>query len=342
MKVLFIGGTGLISTASTQLAIERGIEVHLLNRGNRPLPAGAKSLVADINGDPADITRALGDHHFDAVVDWIAFGPEQVRRDIALFSGRAKQYLFISSASAYQKPVSHYLIREDTPLANPYWDYSRNKIAAEEELTRAVRETGFPGVIVRPSLTYGNTQIPLVLNSWLKPYTIIDRLRRGRPVIIPGDGTSLWPLTHNSDFAKGLVGLLGHAQAAGHAFHITSDEALTWDQIYRITADAAGVDLHLVHIASDFLVTCEPSLRGGLIGDKSVTVIFDNSKIKRFVPTYQATTPFSEGIRRTIAWFDADASRRIVDPAMDAMYDRILAAYETGLAAARRLGADRS
>lgn len=336
MKVLFIGGTGLISSASTELALQRGIEVHLLNRGNRPLPAGAKSLVADINGDPAEVARALGDQRFDAVVNWIAFGPEHVRRDIALFRDRTRQYVFISSASAYQRPVSHYLIREDTPLANPYWDYSRNKIAAEEELLRAYRDTGFPGVIVRPSLTYGDTQIPLVLNSWVKPYTIIDRMRRGRPVIVPGDGTSLWPLTHNSDFAKGLVGLLGHAQASGHAFHITSDEVLTWDQIYRITGNAAGVEPQIVHIASDFIVACESERRGGLLGDKSSSVVFDNSKIKRFVPTYQATTPFTAGIRRTLAWFDADANRQIVDPAVDAMYERILRAYDQGLAAARQ------
>jgi nucleoside-diphosphate-sugar epimerase len=335
MKVLFIGGTGLISSACTRLALERGIDLYLLNRGGHPVPDGAKSLVADINGEIGDVAKVLARHHFDVVVDWIAFTPEQVQRDIGLFRGLTRQYVFISSASAYQKPVSNYLIREDTPLCNPFWDYSRNKIAAEEVLLKAYCETGFPGIIVRPSLTYGDTQIPLVVNSWSKPYTVIERMRRGKPVIVPGDGTSLWTITHNTDFARGLVGLFGHAQAVGHAFHITTDEVLAWDQIYRITAEAAGVEPKLAHIATDFITTCLPGETGGLQGDKVVSVVFDNSKIKRFVPGYEAVLPYAAGIRRTLAWFDADSTRREVDRDLDAKWDRILAAYAAGLEVAR-------
>jgi nucleoside-diphosphate-sugar epimerase len=243
--------------------------------------------------------------------------------------------MFISSASAYQKPGSDYLIREDTPLANPYWDYSRNKIACEERLMRAYREDGFPCTIVRPSLTYGDTQIPLVINSWQLPYTAVARMRQGKPVIVPGDGTSLWTITHNSDFAKGLVGLLGHQRAIGHAFHITSDEALTWDQIYQAVAAAAGVQAKIVHIASDYIAACLPEMTGSLLGDKAVSVVFDNSKIKRFVPSFCATTPFVRGIRQTLAWFDADPARQQIDAAADQQWDRLISAYEQGLQNAR-------
>ncbi|NNJ08935.1 SDR family oxidoreductase [Chloroflexales bacterium ZM16-3] len=331
MKVLFIGGTGLISTACTRLAVERGDELFLLNRGNHAdIPAGATSIIADIN-DRAAVEAALAGRRFDVVVNWIAFTPEQVERDIALFTGRTGQYIFISSASAYQRPVGHYLVTESTPLVNPFWEYSRNKIACEERLMRALREEGFPVTIVRPSLTYGDTQIPLVMNSWQMPYTIIARMRAGRPVIVPGDGSSFWPVTHNSDFAKGFVGLIGHQQAIGHAFHITSDEALTWDQLYAATAAAAGTEARIVHIASDFICACFPEMTGSLIGDKCSSVIFDNRKIRRFVPGYVATTPFAVGIARTVAWFDADPARQQVDTAMDARLDGLIAAYEQGL-----------
>jgi nucleoside-diphosphate-sugar epimerase len=329
MRVLFIGGTGIISTASTRLAIERGIDLTLLTRGQHysDLQAGVHTVRADID-DPAAVARALADTTFDAVVDWIAFTPAQVERDLALFRGRTRQYIFISSASAYQKPVGHYLITESTPLANPYWQYSRDKIACEEFLMKAYREEGFPITIVRPSLTYGDTQIPLAVNSWPKSYTIVDRMRRGQKVIVPGDGTSLWVITHNSDFAKGLVGLLGHRQAIGNAFHITSDEAMCWDQFYRLTAEAAGVEAQIVHMPSDFLAACYPEKLGSLVGDKSVSVVFDNSKIKRFVPGYCATTPFSEGIRRTIAWYDADPARQVIDHDANARWDKLLAGWE--------------
>jgi nucleoside-diphosphate-sugar epimerase len=336
MKVLFIGGTGTISTACSRLAIERGIELTLLTRGQRSsgLPAGAKSLTVDID-DADGAAKALSTHAFDVVVDWIAFTPAHIERDLKLFRGRTRQFIFISSASAYQKPATHYLITESTPLANPYWDYSRNKIACEERLMRAYREEGFPVTIVRPSLTYGDTQITLAINSWAKSYTAVDRMRRGKKVIVPGDGASLWVITHNTDFAKGLVGLLGHAQATGHAFHITSDEVMCWDQIYRIVGEAAGVEPQLIHIPSDFIGACVPEMAGGLMGDKGVSVVFDNSKIKRFVPGYCATTPFWQGVRRTLAWFDADPARRQIDDAANATWDKLIEGYERGLEGTR-------
>lgn len=331
MRVLFIGGTGIISTACTQLAAARSIDLTLLTRGQRSvaLPEGVKTLRLDI--DDGGARQALDTARFDVVVDWVAYTPAHIERDLALFRGRVAQYIFISSASAYQKPPAHYRITESTPLANPFWDYSRNKIACEERLLRAYREEGFPITIVRPSLTYGDTQIPLAVNSWGMSYTAVDRMRRGRKVIVPGDGSSLWVVTHNSDFAKGLVGLLGHAQAIGHAFHITSDEVLTWDQIYRIVGAAAGVEPQLIHIPSDFIAACLPEATGGLIGDKSVSVVFDNTKIRTFVPGYLATVPFAEGIRRTMAWFDADSARKRIDENANAQWDKLIEAYEKGL-----------
>lgn len=337
MRILFIGGTGNISSACASLAIARGHELYLLNRGQRgSLPAGAKSIIADLHDEKAT-AAALADRSWDAVVNFIAFTPEDVERDLRLFSGRTAQYLFISSASAYQRPALSYLVTESTPLVNPFWDYSRNKIACEDRLMRALRETAFPAVIIRPSLTYGDTQIALVVNSWQKSFTIVDRMRRGQPVIVPGDGNSLWTITHNTDFARGLVGLLGHAQATGHAFHITSDEVLTWDQCYRTVAAAAGVaEPQFVHIPSDFIVACLPEMTGTLLGDKGTSTVFDNSKIKRFVPDFAATTPLREGIARTIAWFDADPARQVIDHEANAKWDRLIAAYHRGLDAARR------
>jgi nucleoside-diphosphate-sugar epimerase len=337
MKVLFIGGTGIISTACTQLALERGIELTVLTRGKKAsqIPPGARALRGDIDDYPS-MVRALEGLSFDAVVDWVAFTPADIERDLGLFRGRTRQYIFISSASVYQKPSTHYLITESTPLANPYWEYSRNKIACEERLLQAYREEGFPAVIVRPSLTYGNTLIPLPMNSWEKPYTIVDRMLKGKKVIVPGDGSSLWVITHNSDFAKGLVGLLGNEQSIGHAFHITSDQVMTWDQYYRVVAEAAGVESRLVHIASDYIATCLPEKLGSLIGDKSVSVVFDNSKIKRFVPDYCATTTFAQGIRQTLAWFAADPARKQIDCEANATWDKLIDVYEKGLAGAAR------
>jgi nucleoside-diphosphate-sugar epimerase len=334
MKVLFIGGTGLISSACTQLAVESGVDLFLLNRGSHPDRAlGATPLVADLR-DEAAVERALAGHRFHAVVDWIAFTPDDIERDLRLFRARADQFVFISSASAYRKPLVDWLIREDSPLANPFWDYARSKIACEERLMLAFRDDGFPVTIVRPSLTYGDTQVPLAVNSWARPYTAIARMRQGKPLIVPGDGTSLWTITHNSDFAKALVGLLGRPQAIGQAFNIMSDEVLTWDEIYRQVAAAAGAEARIVHIASDFIAECLPEMRGTLLGDKAVSAVFDTTKIKRFVPDFRATTPFAEGIRRTLAWFDADPSRQLVDAEMDDRWERLLAAYERGLAEA--------
>jgi nucleoside-diphosphate-sugar epimerase len=336
MRILFIGGTGIISTACTQLAVARNLDLTLLNRGKRPPLAGVRQVVADIN-DSASARRALGDGHWDVVVDFISFAPADLEARLALFRGRVGQFFFISSASCYQKPVTHYLVTESTPLANPFWEYSRNKIACEELLVRALREDNFPAVIIRPSFTYGETVIPLPMNSWPLPYTAIDRLRRGAPVIIPGDGTSLWTLTHNADFAKALLGLLGHQAAVGHAFHITSDEVLNWNQIHDAVAEAAGVARpKFVRIASDFITACAPEEEGGLQGDKSNSVVCDNTKIKRYVPDFTATIRFRDGIKRSIAWYDADAARRVVDREADAKYDKLIAAYERGLAAARR------
>ncbi len=325
MRVLFIGGTGMISTAVSRQAVARGIELWLLNRGNRPLAVpDSRAIAADIRRFD-EMAEALKGHRFDVVVDWIAYGVGDIERDLALFQGKVGQFVFISSASAYQKPPTRFPLTESTPLYNPYWDYSRNKIACEELLMRAYREHGFPVTIVRPSLTY-DRQLPIALGGW-GCYTLADRMKAGRPIIVHGDGTSLWVNTHAEDFGRGFLGLLGNDQAIGHPFHITSDEVLTWDQIYRTIAGALGVEANIVHIASDFIVKVAPQLTGTLLGDKAWSVAFDNSKIKAFVPGFQATIPFRDGIRRTLAWFDADERRKRVDPAVNAELDRILEAY---------------
>jgi nucleoside-diphosphate-sugar epimerase len=335
MNVLFIGGTGIISTACSRVAVQRGTHLTLLTRGQHAAATieGAETVSADIN-DVAAVSHALGGRRFDAVVDWIAFTPADIERDLELFRGRTRQYIFISSASAYQKPSTGYLITESTPLANPHWDYSRNKIACEERLLKAYREEGFPITIVRPSLTYGENLIPLVINSWERSYTVVDRMLKGKKIIVPGDGSSLWVITHNTDFAKGFTGLLGHEQAIGHAFHITSDEVLTWDQLYRTVAEAVGVEARIIHIPSDFMVACLPQMEGTLLGDKSVSVVFDNSKIKRFVPEFVATTRFAQGIRQSLAWFEADPSRKLIDSKQSAVWDKLIDSYEKGLEAA--------
>jgi len=336
VRLLFIGGTGNISTACTALAAKRGMDVILLTRGQHisQLPPGVKTLFADVN-DPT-LVQKLERESFDAVVDWIAFTPADIERDLKLFRGRTRQFVFISSASAYQKPPAHYLITESTTLANPYWEYARQKIACEERLMQAYREEDFPVTIVRPSLTYGQTLIPLVLNSWQKSYTAVDRMIRGQKLVVPGDGTSLWVVTHNTDFAKGLIALLGQQKAVGEAFHITSDEVSTWNQLFLIVGAAVGVEPQLVHIPSDFIAACIPEKKGTLLGDKSASVVFDNSKIKRFVPGYSATTPFAEGIRQTLAWFNADPARKQIDHQVNATMDKLIASYEKGMTDAVR------
>ena len=335
MKVLFIGGTGLISTACTKLALARGIEVVHLNRASGVHPMdGVRTLVADAR-DEAAVARALGNEQFDAVVDWVAYGADDIERDIRLFRGRTGQFVFISSASAYKKPLGWWLTSESTPLSNPLWDYSRGKIAGEERCLRALRDEGFPITIVRPAHTYGDWSMPLAVASWSHPFSPIARWRAGKKLIVPGDGQTLWTLTHNTDFAVGLVGLLGLRQAIGHAFNIVSDEALTWDEIYRQVAAAAGVECRIVHIPTDFIVACRPDFEGRLAGDASNCLVFDNSKIKQFVPDFRWSVHFSEGIKRTIAWYDADPARQTVDVEMEAWQDRLIELYESGLATAR-------
>lgn len=326
MKVLFIGGTGLISEAVSKLAVRRGIELYLFNRGERSdlVPHGAQVIRGDIR-DSAGAAEALKGYEFDVVVDWIAFTPRHVQLDIELFAGKTKQYIFISSASAYQKPQRHYRITEETPLANPYWQYSRDKIACEELLLEVHRTSGFPVTIVRPSHTYGITTIPAALNSWKHPWSLIERIRKGQPLVIHGDGTSLWTLTHNTDFAKGFVGLLGHPEAIGEAVHITSDEVLSWNQIYAAIGEAAGREPKVVHMSTDFIAAHAPAgTADGLIGDQAVSSVFDNSKIKRLVPDYEATVPFAEGVKQSVLWFENHPLLRTTDLAWSSVLDMLI------------------
>ncbi len=337
MKILFIGGTGIISTACATLAVQRGLDLSLLNRGKRRFIPGAKQILADIS-DVDSSRLALGDTFWDVVVDFVSFHPDDLKKRLEIFRGKVGQFIFISSASAYQKPVIDYLVTESTPLVNPFWSYSRDKIDCELYLNRELRDNGFPATIVRPSFTYDETVIPLSFNSWQRPFTVIDRMRKGLPIVIPGDGTSLWQLTHNADFAKGLLGLFGHQGSIGHAFHITSDEVLSWNQIYEATAEAAGVDkLDVVHIASDFIAACLPDMLGGLHGDKASSMVLDNTKIKRFVPDFVATRRYRDGIKRSIAYYDADPARQLVDEVTNANFDKLIAAHQSGLDEARRL-----
>jgi nucleoside-diphosphate-sugar epimerase len=322
MKVLFVGGTGFISTSVTRLALALGIDLYHLNRGQHSAaPTGVRHLVADIS-KAEESRRALGDEEFDVVVDWVAYAPPEIERDLALFRGRTRQYIFISSASVYQKPPTDYLITESTPLVNPHWEYSRNKIACEERLMHEHRAHGFPVTIVRPSLTY-DMQLPIAIGGW-GCYTLIDRLKRGRPIIVHGDGSSLWVNTHAEDFARGFLGLVGNTQAIGHAYHITTDEVLTWNQIYQELANAVGVRPKMVHIASEAIVRAMPTYEGSLLGDKTWSTVFDNAKIKRFVPGFAAQIPFREGIRRTVAWLEADPRRQRIDKQVNREMDHIL------------------
>lgn len=335
MKLLFIGGTGLVSSACSGLAVERGHELFLLNRSasrKYPAPKGSTTLQADIHADSTHLSALLADQRFDAVVDFIAFTPDDIKRDLALFRGKTGQFVFISSASAYQKPVNNYLITEETPLENPFWEYSRNKIACENLLMDEYRKNGFPVTIVRPSHTYGRTQIPFIYGSWTHPWTLISRMKEGKPVIVPGDGTSLWVLTWNEDFAKGFLGLLGNDKAIGEAFQITSDEVLSWNQIYLEAYQALGAEPRLVHIPSDFIVRFDEASLGTLIGDKSNSVVFDNSKIKRFVPDYNCAVKWSEGLRRSLAWFEAYPEFQTIDREAIEKWETILARYARAFA----------
>jgi nucleoside-diphosphate-sugar epimerase len=325
MKVLFIGGTGNISLACTKLLAGQGIDLHLLARGatQAELPASVRLIRGDIRGKAA--ASLVEGHFFDAVVEWIAYLPEHIEADIDLFRGRTSQYLFISSASAYQKPPSHYIITEETPLANPYWQYSQDKIRCEARLLEEYSRTGFPVTIVRPSYTYGETWIPCVLAG--HGYTLADRMLRKQKVIVHGDGNSLWTMTHNTDFAAGFCSLLGRPEAIGEAYHITSDEVLTWNAIYREIGAAVGVEPDIVHIPSEFVHAFDPGAGASLLGDKSWSVVFDNSKIKKLMPGFSARVTFAEGIRRSIAWFREDTGRQVVEETRNRMIDRILEAY---------------
>ncbi|HEY8588454.1 MAG TPA: NAD-dependent epimerase/dehydratase family protein, partial [Naasia sp.] len=317
--------TGTISTAVTREAIARGHEVTLLNRGSttkRPIPDGARVLQADVK-DAESVRAALGDETFDAVVDWVVFTPNQVDRDVALFEGITRQYVFISSASAYQTPPRSLPVRESTPLHNPFWEYSRNKIACEEKLLDLYRERGFPATIVRPSHTYDETSLPID-GGW----TSIARMRRGAPVVVHGDGTSLWTLTHARDFAVGFVGLLGREAAIGEAFHITNEFPLTWNAIVGLLARAAGVDdPDIVHVPSDAIAAVDEGWGASLLGDKAHSMVFDNSKLRSLVPQFVPVVPFDVGAREMIAWFDADPTRQQVDGKMDALMDKLVEAY---------------
>jgi nucleoside-diphosphate-sugar epimerase len=331
MNVLFVGGTGIISSACARVALDRGIDLTFLCRGKtarHPVPTGAKVLRGDVR-DPRSVGAALGQKTFDVVVQWVGFVPAHVEADIEIFRGRVGQYVFISSASAYQTPPARLPITESTPLSNPYWQYSRDKIACEDRLIQAYRGEGFPATIVRPSHTYDAALLPVHGG-----YATVDRMRRGLPVIVHGDGTSLWTLTHHVDFARGFVGLLGREEAIGDAFHITSDEAITWDQIHRLLARAAGVpNPKLVHVPSDLIAAYDPEWGAGLLGDKAHSMVFDNTKIKRLVPEFRAAapTPYARGAEEQIAWYDADPTRRVPHPAtpgLGATVDEILAAYD--------------
>lgn len=325
MKVLFIGGTGNISTQTSLRCVQLGIDLTLLTRGNRDVVIpGAQTIIGDIN--QASTQAQLATQKWDAVVNWIAFTAQDVTRDIQLFTNKTKQYIYISSASCYQKPVSNPFITESTPLANPWWLYSRDKIAGEDALVKAYRESGFPMCIVRPSLTY-DTVIPLPFGAWTH-YNVIERIKLGKPIIVQGDGTSLFTITHASDFAKGFVGLLGLPTAIGHAFHITSDESLTWDQINHAVAAAVGVEPNIVHISSDFICKLAPEYRGTLLGDKSHSVIFDNSKIKQFVPDFCAPTPFALGIKDTMHWFAENPQRQVFDQTIEDKIEHIVQTYQ--------------
>lgn len=327
MKVLFIGGTGNISSASSRLAVEKGIDLYLLNRGNRLIKiVGATSLVANIY-DKEAVAEVIAEYKFDVVVNWIGFNVDDMKRDYELYKDKTDQYIFISSASVYQKPAMSPFVTESTPLCNPYWTgYSDLKIECEEYLNSLYRSEGFPVTIVRPSLTY-DTVFPVAIGSW-DDFTLVDRMRKGKKIISHGDGSSLWTCTHSDDFAKGFVGLLGNKQAIGHSFHITSDEILTWDQIYQTIAEAAGVEANIVHIPSDFIAKMLPWHKGNLHGDKAVSTIFDNSKIKQFVTDFKATIPLREGIKRTIEWFEEDPARMKIIEDTNKMMDDVIEAYE--------------
>jgi nucleoside-diphosphate-sugar epimerase len=324
LKVLFIGGTGVISSACARVAVKHGIDLFVLNRGrstDRPLPPGVTTLRADAR-EPRSVRQEIKDLDFDAVVNWVAFTPDQVQTDIELFSGRTGQYVFISSASAYQTPPARVPVTESTPLRNPFWAYSRGKIACEDLLVAAYREQGFPATIVRPSHTYDQTTVPFD-GRW----TVLGRMLAGKPVIVHGDGTSLWTLTHNEDFARAFVPLLAHTRTLGDAIQITSDDVLTWNQIAEALAAALGVSAQVVHVPSDAIAAADPDWGAGLLGDKAHSMIFDNAKVRGLVPGWRAVIPFEQGAREIADWYRADPARQVTDARLDAVMDKLAAAW---------------
>lgn len=330
MKALLIGGTGTISSAITKHLSQTDWEVYLLNRGNRNenLPENVKVIKCDINNEE-EAREKLSGMTFDTVCNFICFTPEQAERDFRLFNGKTKQYMVISSASAYHKPVRDFRITEGTTLANKYWEYSRNKIAIEDVLMKHYRYDNFPVTIVRPSHTYDERSVPLGVHGKKGSYQVVKRIMESKPVIIHGDGTSLWTITHNSDFAKGFIGLMGNPHAIGEAFHITSDESVTWNQIYETIADALGVELKPYHVSSDFLAdVSDYDLTGSLTGDKAQSVVFDNSKIKRVVPEFKATVHVEQGIRNTINYVLSHPECQIEDVEFDKWCDEVIEALE--------------
>ena len=334
MKALFIGGTGTISMAIVrELAKDPLWEGWLLNRGNRSscVPESVHTITADIH-DEADVAKKTEGMTFDAVCEFVGFVREDVERDYRLFNGRTRQYIYISSASAYHKPAANYIITEGTTLSNPHWQYSRDKIECEKYLMTRYREDGFPVTIVRPSHTYDERNIPVGVHGKNGAWQVLCRMMEGKPVIIPGDGSSLWTVTFNTDFAKGYIGLMGNRHAIGEAFHITGDEALSWDQIHATIADALGVTLNPYHVASDFLAAagkpCGYDFEGALVGDKSVTVVFDNSKIKRVAPGMHATVRFDQGVRIALDYIRKHPECQRPDPEFDAWCDRVIVALE--------------
>ena len=324
LRVLFIGGSGVISSACAREAVDSGIDLYVLNRGQtttRPLPTGVTQLRADVRS-PASVRDAIGDLDFDSVVEWVAFTTEHVRSDIDLLRGRTGQYVFISSASAYQTPPARLPVTESTPLRNPFWQYSRDKIACEDLLVAEYRATGFPATIVRPTHTYDQTLVPFG-GRW----TALGRMLAGKPVIVHGDGTSLWTMTHNSDFARGFVPLLGHPRTLGEAFHITSEDFLTWDQIAHALAAALGVTARVVHVPSDVIAAADPEWGASLLGDKAHSVVFDNAKLRSVVPGWRAAVPFERGAREIASWYLADPARQVTDTKFDALMDKLAADF---------------
>lgn len=330
MKALFIGGTGTISSAISARAVDEGWDLWLLNRGFRGdrVVSGATVLTADINSDETAVADLIRGMNFDVVVDFIAFVPGQIERDVRLFAGKTRQFIFISSASAYQTPPESYLITEDTPLDNPLWEYSRNKIACENYLRDQCHTNGFPVTIVRPSHTYDDRYLPVAVHGSKGSWQVVDRIMRGKPVLIHGDGTSLWTLTHSEDFAKAFCGIMGNEEAVGQVYQITGDESLTWNRIYDCIGEALGKPVHQYHVTTDFLSACDPEYAGTLGGDKAHSVVFDNTRVKNLVPDYRAVIPFSEGAARCVRYLLSTPEAQIADPAFDQFCERVISAQE--------------